>query len=137
MDSNTYLPRLHGKHNLANMLQQFDWLSLYISYIEAYEFWVSNPGVAITKLVPDIENILPSLTGHLAIDEILSCILHNPETDLRQKVVADRFFLNQSYLSTLFHAKTGELFSDYIQVVKILRARYLVRHTSMLIGTLA
>lgn len=65
------------------------------------------------------------------IKEVILYILYNPESDLKQKTIADKFYINSSYLSTVFSAYTDIRFVDYITVVKMKRAGWLLRNTDM------
>jgi two-component system response regulator YesN len=63
------------------------------------------------------------------LKEILTYILEHPESDLKLKVLATKFFINNTYLSNTFFLKTGIHFNDYITVIKMSRAEFLFRST--------
>lgn len=63
------------------------------------------------------------------LDDILLYILNKPEGDLRQKTISEELYINRSYLSTVFAAQIGINFVDYINMVKMKRAAYLLKHT--------
>lgn len=65
------------------------------------------------------------------LDDILLYILNKPEGDLRQKTISEELYINRSYLSTVFAAQIGINFVDYINMVKMKRAAYLLKHTKM------
>lgn len=45
---------------------------------------------------------------------------------LTQEFVASLFYLNRSYLSSLFKARTGEKFVDYLNDIRIIKAQELL-----------
>lgn len=65
------------------------------------------------------------------LDDILLYILNRPEGDLRQKTIAEKVHINRSYLSTVFAAQIRVNFVDYVNMVKMKRAAYLLKHTKM------
>ena len=65
------------------------------------------------------------------LDDILLYILNRPEGDLKQKTISEELYINRSYLSTVFAAQIGINFVDYVNMVKMKRAAYLLKHTKM------
>ena len=69
-----------------------------------------------------------------AIDDVISrvqiYIQHNYQKDLTQDFVASLFYLNRSYLSTLFRQKTGMKFIDYLNEIRIEKAMEMLTGTS-------
>lgn len=65
------------------------------------------------------------------LDEILLHILNRPEGDLKQKTISEELYINRSYLSTVFAAQIRVNFVDYVNMVKMKRAAYLLKHTKM------
>lgn len=65
------------------------------------------------------------------IRSICDYILNNPEEDLKLKIIAEKFFINNAYLSNSFPAKTGIHFNDYVTMVKLTRAEYLFKNTNL------
>ncbi len=63
------------------------------------------------------------------IDNIQTYIQHNYQKYLTQDFIASLFYLNRSYLSTLFKQKTGMKFVDYLNDVRIERAKELLRNS--------
>lgn len=60
------------------------------------------------------------------IDRICIYIQRNYQKNLTQEFVASQFYLNRSYLSHLFHQKTGEKFIDYLNNIRIEKAKTLL-----------
>lgn len=88
-------------------------------YKEAYCRRISFLVNFIIKYYPD--------TNDQNIKEICEYILNNPEADLKLKVIAKHFFMNNTYLSKSFASKTGIRYNDFVCMVKMARAEYLVR----------
>ena len=65
------------------------------------------------------------------LEEILLYILNRPEGDLKQKTISEALYINRSYLSTVFAAQSRINFVDYVNIVKMKRAAYLLKHTRM------
>lgn len=63
------------------------------------------------------------------IDRICIYIRRNYQKNLTQEYIASLFYLNRSYLSQLFHQKTGEKFIDYLNGVRIEKAKNLLENT--------
>lgn len=63
------------------------------------------------------------------IDRICIYIRRNYQKNLTQEYIASLFYLNRSYLSQLFHQKTGEKFIDYLNGIRIEKAKNLLKNT--------
>ncbi len=57
------------------------------------------------------------------VENIQTYIQHNYQKALTQDFIASLFYLNRSYLSTLFKQKTGMKFVDYLNDVRIEKAK--------------
>lgn len=66
-----------------------------------------------------------------SLTPLLEYILNNPEEDLKLKTVAQRVFLNYSYLSNIFSTRLDIHYNEYIANVKMARAAYLLQNTDM------
>lgn len=71
------------------------------------------------------------------LDDILLYILNRPEGDLKPKTISEELYMNRSYLSTVFAAQIGVNFVDYVNMVKMKRAAFLLKHTKMKIIDIA
>lgn len=76
-------------------------------------------------------------SGSKNIEDVILYILNNPESDLKQKTIASEFYINSSYLSTVFSAQTQLRFVDYLTTVKIKRAGWLLQNTNLKISDIA
>ena len=63
------------------------------------------------------------------IENIQRYIQHNYQKDLTQEFIASLFYLNRSYLSTLFRQTTGVKFVDYLNSVRINKAKEILVST--------
>lgn len=70
------------------------------------------------------------------IERIKYYISQNYRTITRQSV-ADYFFLNPSYLSQLFKAETGEVFTDYVNKIRMEEAKRMLLQTDYKIQYIA
>lgn len=95
----------------------------YLSYKKHYADMLGN-------LFKEYSELFPSANNE-KIQEVILYILNNPESDLKQKTIASKLYINSSYLSTVFTAHTELRFVDYLTNVKLKRAAWLLRNTSM------
>ena len=70
------------------------------------------------------------------IERIKYYISRNYRTATRQSV-ADYFFLNPSYLSQLFKAEIGEVFTDYVNQIRMEEAKRMLVETDYKIQHIA
>lgn len=63
------------------------------------------------------------------IEKIQIYMRRNIQKNLTQEYIASLFCINRSYLSTLFKARTGRKFVDYLNDLRIERAEDLLRHS--------
>ncbi|MFQ8891339.1 MAG: response regulator [Clostridium sp.] len=65
------------------------------------------------------------------IKEVCKYILENPDSDLKLKVISEKFYVNNAYLSNIFKKKLGIGFNEYITIIKMERAKYLLKNTNL------
>lgn len=68
--------------------------------------------------------------GEDVISQIQLYIQHNYYKNLTQDFIASLFYLNRSYLSTLFKQKTGMKFIDYLNDIRIEKSKELFKDSS-------
>lgn len=107
-----------------------EWLELYISRES-----LNTTGEQLEILYREYTALFPRCTDKAA--EVVSHILNNPESDLKQKTIAQKLYINSSYLSTIFAVQTGMRYVDYLTSVKLKRAAYLIIDTDLSIGEIA
>lgn len=71
------------------------------------------------------------------LNEAIQYILNNPENDLRLKMISEKLYMNSSYLSTVFTAQAEMRFVDYIIMVKLKRAAFLLKTVSLKVTEIA
>lgn len=76
-------------------------------------------------------------TEHHMIVRIKRYIYDNYQNKLNLQNLSDAFYLNASYLSTLFKKKTGQTLSDYLHNVRMEKACQLLTQTRLSIGDIA
>jgi two-component system response regulator YesN len=84
----------------------------------------------IAFLLDLLQRFQPDTTDD-SIRNICEYILNNSEEDLKLKVIAEKFYLNNTYLSNTFAAKTHIHFNNYVTMVKMARAKYLFLNTEL------
>ncbi|WP_313559594.1 response regulator transcription factor [Ruminiclostridium cellobioparum] len=128
-------------HNLIKAVyEEFKWLGNFIgiNYFEEVDFLHDGDTDTFKEfymrklnyLIRFIVKFQPD-TQDDNIRHICEYILNNPEDDLKLKVIAEKFFINNTYLSNSFPAKTGIHFNDYVTMVKMTRAEFLFKSTNL------
>lgn len=126
-------------HNIIGAVyNDFTWLSNYIHihYFEEVDYIHEGNSDSfkafyvrkITYLIQFILKLDPPIHDN-TLREIITYILEHPESDLKLKVLAARFYINNTYLSNTFYTKTGIHFNDYVTVIKMTRAEYLFKYS--------
>lgn len=127
--------RLYGEV-VAALFAAHPWLSLYqsedgyrhIDYLSSSDAATAYFTRRITALHALTGRLLPPLPAGSVHDACLY-LLANPEGDLRLRAAASKVFLNYTYLSTQFALKMGVRYSDYVQSVRMHRAKFLLQNT--------
>lgn len=123
-----------------------EWLDLYMSQQDFYAPTLLKEGDVnsckthcrdkLHELFNEYTELFPD-TNNDKIKEVILYILFNPESDLKQKSIANNLYINSTYLSTVFSAQTGSKFVDYLTTVKLKRAAFLLCKTEMKITDIA
>lgn len=125
---------------------QNEWLDLYCSKNEYFAVNEIHEGNAETyknyyinnlkKIFTFMHEMIPRTTDD-QLKAVILYVLSNPEDNLRQSEIADRFYINSTFLSTIFSAKTGLRYADFVTDVKMKRASFKLRYTSIKVAELA
>ncbi|MEF3302746.1 helix-turn-helix domain-containing protein [Paenibacillus sp. GYB003] len=93
------------------------------------------------------DELFPAVKAHLAAEsvtkqtktvrEVMSYVERHLEDDMTLQKAADRFGLSVSYLSKLFKDESGVNFSDFVQELRMNKARDWLEHTDMPIKDIA
>lgn len=123
-----------------------EWLDLYFSLedfddtnavaeggSDSYKMYYQNK---LTELFKEYEELFPNIHQE-KIREVILYILFNPESNLKQKTIADNLYINNSYLSTVFSTYTEIRFVDYLTMVKMKRAGWLLRKTDLKVSEIS
>jgi len=65
------------------------------------------------------------------VKAVQTYISSHPERELSLGILSERFRINPSYLSRLFHLETGMLITDFIMNVRLELAKRLLMETDM------
>lgn len=112
-----------------------EWLELYIAH-DSLNGTSAYLRERLLVLYREYAELFPS-TSNDKTEEVILYILNNPESDLRQKTIAAKMYVNSSYLSTVFAAQTGERFVDYLTSVRLKRAAYLLMNSNLNVSEIA
>ena len=127
--------------NVVNELfKQNEWLDLYIPHIDVKEYVgierTEDAERAVIETANEVWELYPKVQNP-QMQDVIVYILNNPESDLKQKTIASKLYMNSSYLSTVFATQTGMRFVDYITTVRLKRAGWLLKNTEMKITEIA
>lgn len=133
------------KDVVSGIFNKYEWLELYVSEKSFYNFPYEKPELTslrefsekkLMELYNDYSEIFPRVNNE-KISEIILYIIENPDSDLKQKTIANKLYLSSSYLSTVFSAHMGMKFVDYLTTVRMKRASWLLCNTDMKITEIA
>lgn len=122
------------------IFDKHEWLDLYINKEDIFTNTTNDIKQFFIITLKNLFNDFTELYPYVQNDKILSVILYilnNPESDLKQKSIAANLYMNSSYLSTVFTAHTGQRFVDYLTNVKLHRAAWLLRNTTLKVTDIA
>ncbi|WP_315073203.1 helix-turn-helix domain-containing protein [uncultured Clostridium sp.] len=122
------------------LYEEYRWLNNYIN-IEFFETvdYVNKENIngfteyyceKISYLLTFLKKFYLEASDEL-INNISEYILSNSDSNLKLKIIAKKFYINNTYLSNTFATKTGIRFNDYITMVKMARAKYLFINTQL------
>lgn len=116
---------LHKQNNTSKPSNNVQAIVNTLYSLETVQKYYQQFFINITNMLSS-ENIY--INGEL-IDKIKRYIDHNYEKDLTRDFVASLFYINSSYLSQLFKKKTGKKFIDYLNDIRIEKAKDSLRKT--------
>ncbi|MDR1471956.1 MAG: response regulator [Synergistaceae bacterium] len=83
---------------------------------------------AVAELLGFVDSLLPGGAGG-TLRDICRFVLENPDSKINLQVISEKFFINRTYFSNMFHQKTGIHFNKYMTHVKLSRARFLLENS--------
>lgn len=123
---------------ITTVYDEYPWLGYYIDihYFEEIDYFHEGNADSfklfyirkIEYLINFIIKYEPPVNDD-TIKEIINYIINHSESDLKLKVLASKFFINNTYLSNTFSTKTGIHYNDYVTSVKMARAEFLFKHS--------
>lgn len=131
---------------IGGVYEENEWLDLYIAQSDFYvidgicegnpdsykDFYEKN----IIKLFELYCELFPKVNNE-QIKKAIEYILNNPESELKQKELAAKLYMNTSYFSTVFGTHTELRFVDYLLNVRLYRAAYLLQKSPLKIAEIA
>ena len=90
----------------------------------------------ITELFNEYISLFPPVKNEI-LNDVITYILFNPESELKQKEIADKFYLSTSFLSTLFSTQVGFKFVEFVTYIKLKRACWLLKNTDLKVSETA
>jgi AraC-like DNA-binding protein len=127
---------------VSEIFKKYPWLRLYKSaarYEKPENEWqgrYSSDRDDIEEILRFVDTFLPEgVRGTLR--SVCDFILENPDLKITLQVISEKFFINRTYLSNLFHQKTGYYFNKYITLVKLSRARFLLENSDKKISEIS
>lgn len=129
-----YINIIHEVYN------NYKWLNKYlnIDFFESIDYLNESSKDSIKEMyirkirwLLDFLNKLSFNSSDELIKQVSEYILENPDSNLKLKVIAEKFYVNNTYLSNLFRKKLGIGFNEYVTIVKMERAKYLLINTNL------
>jgi len=81
---------------------------------------------ATEYLVARVSKLMPDVEGSDMVYQVCLYVLNNVDSEITLKGISDNYYINSSYLSTVFKQKTKITVKDYIIMVKMERAKKLI-----------
>jgi two-component system response regulator YesN len=91
---------------------------------------------ALTRLQNALVYLMP-VTDSPQLEQIMVFLLESVNMDVQQREVAEQFYITASTLSTRFQKHLGLSYRTYLTRLKMQRARYLLRYTTVRESSLA
>lgn len=89
------------------------------------------------KNTSNFSSNLANTSKHNKVSEVASFIVDNPADAISLANLADRFFINKSYLSRIFKEVTGFTVNEYINIHRIKKAQELLLTTNYSISEIS
>lgn len=127
-------------------------MSQYVEQVKSDSSFLSMQNILNTMFTPDelrnyyiqffgnIANILKDFSVYStdnSVEKVKIYVSKNYKNDLTLEFISSLLYLNSSYLSHLFKEKTGEKFVDYLNNVRIEKAKELLLQTYKKMYTIA
>jgi two-component system response regulator YesN len=80
----------------------------------------------INELIYTIYILYCCNSGNEIVNQVCNYVLENIDAEISLGIVADKMFMNKTYISESFKQKTGIGFVEYIKTAKMARAKRLI-----------
>ncbi len=131
----------------SKLMESYKWLDKFIGSNEmgASGFLETDEADSLKEaFVSDIKrtvNILgrlkPAVQGVGMLEQVCSFVLENVDDEISLTATAEALFMNKSYISGNFKQKMGVSFVEYLTIVKMERAKKLIRDENIRIYEIA
>lgn len=119
---------------VSAVFEKYAWLQLYVDAGTQIKKTINKEQAgyreALAEILAFIKRLLP-MGAQGTLQDICTFILQNPETEINLSSIADKFFINHTYLSNTFRQKNGIKFNDYLTLIRMSRAGYLLEHSQL------
>lgn len=120
---------------LQDLMKSYEWLNKFLGVQEFKEFKLGKRrGAAEFKAgfleaIRELGDLIHKLTAaeNEVTSKVCSYAVAHVDEDISLGTVAERIFMNKTYVSETFKQKTGISFTEYITTVKMERAKKLMR----------
>lgn len=125
---------------IYEVYSNYKWLNKYlnIDFFESIDYLNEGNNDSIKEMYVrkiiwflDFLNKFSFNSSDEIINQVSEYILENPDSDLKLKVISEKFYVNNTYLSNIFKKKLGIGFNEYVTIVKMERAKYLLINTNL------
>lgn len=112
--------------NIPELLQEFQSLKQIVEHL-----------VDMAERLTVLLTAAKSASGERTVEAIRQYIDQNYAADIGLSILAERFYINPSYLSELFKRHVGQTFSDYVLNVRITKAKQHLHDPSLRLADIA
>ena len=126
---------------VKEVLEKYRWLDkfLIITKLENMDFLDCDTLVSlekefdqiIEKIISTINKLYFNNSRNEIVNSISSYVLENVDVQISLSIVANKLFMNKTYISELFKQKTGIGFVEYLRSVKMERAKKLMNEGNL------
>lgn len=121
---------------IKEVFEQYSWLDKFLCAKELGNMDFSEFNT-LEKFTIIFNNSIKTITAYIkllycsncdseVVKQICACVLQNLDGEISLGIVADKLFMNKTYISELFKQKTGIGFVEYLKTAKMERAKKLV-----------
>lgn len=131
----------------SKLMENYNWLDKFMGSNEMGAADFSEVGEVdslkeafvsdIKRTVNMLRRLKPAVQGGGMLEQVCSFVLENVDDEISLATTAEALFMNKSYISGNFKQKTGISFVEYLTIVKMERAKKLIRDENIRIYEIA